>query len=366
MRLTLGGAFAALTVLHASAASAQDATPDTAPENVIEVTQQLLTPAAGMMNDHMHEGGEFMIGLRLERQRYSGLNRAGTDAISDAEVLTAGYNTRGQSMEMDMVMLDLMFAPNDNITLMVMPHYMWHRMVMIGIDPANTGMDMDGGMDEGHSHSGLPFGQTMAHGSQGFGDTLVSASLRLARDPAFRAHATLGLWVPTGSVSKQNADGTFVHYMMQPGSGTWDIEPAVTFAGQAGSLGWGGQASYRWRTDHSNASGFAFGDEARATGWLSYLLTGNLGATARLEYEHEGEIENHYNGPHKHNTPADRQENYGGDVVSAGLGLNWLLPLAVQRRPQLGAEFSVPLHQNLNGIQLPRDWRLSFSVAQTF
>lgn len=366
MHKTLACATLALSVFHACAAQAQDVTSQTSPDNVIEVTQQLLTPAAGMMNDHMHEGGEFMIGLRLERQRSAGVNHSGTEAIADGDVLAAGYNTRGQSMEMDMVMLDLMFAPTDNITLMVMPHYMWHRMKMVGIDPANTGMDMGGGMEGEHSHSGLPFGQTMAHGSQGFGDTLVSASLRLARDPGFRAHATLGLWVPTGSVDKHNADGTFVHYMMQPGSGTWDIEPAVTFAGQTGSLGWGGQASYRWRTDASNASGFAFGDKARATGWLSYLLTGDLGATTRLEYEHEGVIENHYNAAHRHNTPADRQGNYGGDVVNAGFGLNWLMPLPTARRPQLGAEVSVPLYQNLNGIQLPHDWRLSFSIAQTF
>jgi hypothetical protein len=353
-------------ILAAAPAAAQEGiSPDGT--DTIEVTQQLLTPAAGMMNDHMHEGGELMIGLRLERQRFSGFNRSGTDQLTDAQVLAAGYNTRALSMEMDMVMLDLMFAPTDDLTLMVMPHYMWHRMVMVGIDPMNTGMPMGEGMDDGHSgHSGLPFGQTHGHGSKGIGDTLVSASWRLARSAGFRAHATLGLWVPTGSVDKRNADGTFVHYMMQPGSGTWDVEPAITFAGKSGLVGWGGQASYRWRTDNDNSSGYALGDKARATGWLSYLVTGDVGATARLEFEHEGAIVGHYNGPHRHNTPSDRQANYGGDVVNAGLGLNWLLPVASARRPQLGAEVSVPLYQHLNGIQLPRDWRISFSLAQTF
>lgn len=360
-------ALAALPTALAIPALAQDGNTPSSPD-IIEVSRQLLTPAAGLMNDHMHEGGEVMIGLRIERQRHDGLYRQGTDTIADTQVLAAGYNTKVADMEMDMVMLDLMFAPSDSLTLMVMPHYMWHRMTMVGIDPANTGMNHDDehGEGNGHGHSGLPFGTSHAHGSQGFGDTLVSASYRLARTASLRAHATLGVWVPTGKVGLRNPNGTFVHYMMQPGSGTWDIEPSLTVSGQAGQIGWGGQASYRWRTDAENKSGYALGDKARVTGWVSYLLGADLGGTARLEYEHEGAILGHYNGPHNHNTPVDIQGNYGGDTVSAGLGINWILPVAVVRRPQLGVELSVPLYQNLNGIQLPRDWRLALSLAQTF
>jgi hypothetical protein len=345
--------------MPAVAQDTQDASTD-----VIEVQQQLLTPAAGMMNDHMHEGGEFMLGLRFERQRYSGANRSGTDPVSDSEILAAGYTVRAKSMEMDMLMLDIMYAPTPDITLMVMPHYMWHRMEMVGIDPSNTGMPMD--MTGGHHMTGLPFGEIHKHGTDGFGDTLVSASYRLARDAGFRAHATLGIWVPTGKVDRLNADGTFVHYGMQSGSGTWDVEPAITFSGSEGAFGWGGQAAYRWRSDDDNASGYALGDKAQVSGWASYLLTGDLGATFRLSYEHEGAIEGHYNGPHRHASPPDRQGNYGGDIVSAGLGFNWLLPIAGPQRPQLGVEFGVPVHQDLNGIQLPRDWRMAVSLAKTF
>lgn len=345
-------------------ALAVPATAQDSPE--ITVQSPLLLPSAGMMNDHMHEGGEAMIGLRFERYRFGGDNRSGTDAIADPAIVAAGYSARTQSMTMDMVMLDLMYAPTENLTLMLMPHYMWHRMDMIGIDPM-AGM---GGMDGGHAgHGGghaLPFGEVHGHGSEGFGDTLVSASYRLARGSKLSAHATLGVWAPTGSVDKKNADGSFVHYGMQPGGGTWDIEPAVTVSGHAGGLGWGAQASYRWKTDESNASGFAFGDKARATGWISYLLGNDVGATARLEYVHEGQVQGHYNGAHHHSAPPDRQENYGGDTVTAGLGLNWLLPVATSRRPQLGAEFALPIYQDLNGIQAPQDWRFSLAISQTF
>lgn len=353
MKTTLsGGALALLAAFSAAPALAQD-------DSEITVESPLLHPAAGLMNEHMHDGGEVMIGLRFERSRFSGANQAGTGEIADPAIVAAGYTVRATSMTMDMVMLDLMYAPNDKITLMVMPHYMWHRMEMLGIDPA-------GGMGGGHAGHGLAYGQTHAHSTEGFGDTLVSASYRLARGDSFGAHATLGVWVPTGSVTRKNPNGNFVHYGMQPGGGTWDIEPSVTVSGRAGGLGWGAQAAYRWRTDDTNKSGFAFGDKARATGWLSYLLGSDVGTTARLEYVHEGPVLGHYNGPHSHASPPDRQENYGGDTVTAGLGLNWLVPVPAEHRPQLGAEFALPLYQDLNGIQMPQDWRLSVSLSQTF
>lgn len=356
MRYLLSGSALALA-LFASPAAAQDEQPTTE----IMVDAPLLHPAAGLMNDHMHDGGEAMVGLRFERSRFSGANRSGTEAISDAEIVAAGYAVRTASMEMDMAMLDLMFAPNDKVTLMLMPMYMWHRMTMVGIDPM-------GGMGGGHGgHGGghaLGFGETHSHGSEGFGDTLVSASYRLARTPRFGAHATLGVWIPTGAADRKNPDGTFVHYGMQPGSGTWDVEPSLTVHGRAGAVGWGAQAAYRWRTESANASGFAFGDVARASGWASYLLAADLGATARVEWRHEGKVEGHYNGSHKHASPPDRQANYGGDTASVGIGLNWLLPVGGAKRPQLGAEFSVPLHQDLNGIQAPQDWRLSLSLSR--
>jgi hypothetical protein len=314
------------------------------------------------MNEHMHEGGELMLGLRFERVRHAGANLSGDDEIADPGIVAAGYSARTEAMTMDMVMLDLMYAPTGNLTLMVMPHYMRHRMEMRGIDPAAGAGGGHGGHHGGHV---IPFGEVHEHSTEGFGDTLASASYRLARGNV-GAHATLGVWVPTGASDKKSADGRFVHYGMQSGSGTWDIEPSVTLSGRAGAVGWGAQAAYRWRTKEQNDSGFAFGDRARATGWASYLLSGDLGATARLEYVHEGKVLGHYNGPHNHAAPPDRQENYGGDTLTAGLGVNWLLPVGSGQRPQIGAVLAVPLYQNLNGIQAPQDWRFSLALSQAF
>lgn len=53
-------------------------------------------------------------------------------------------------------------------------------------------------------------------------------------------------------------------------------------------------------------------------------------------------------------------------MVRAGLGLNLALPVGGAKRPQVGAELSAPLYQDLNGIQLPESWRLSLALSQAF
>lgn len=355
-----------LTTAQPLMAQATEDTTDTEQDDPIVVTPVTLHPAAGLMNEHTHDGGELMLGLRYTRSHYSGANQSGTDTITDAGILAAGYFVRATRMTMDMVMLDIMYAPNDTITLMVMPHWMRHDMTMTGIDPMNTGMDMGNGHGHGHHHAGIPFGQTMRHSSEGIGDTLFSASYRLITTPAFKAHATLGVWAPTGKVDRTNPDGTFVHYMMQSGSGTWDIEPSVTLAGQQGAIGYGAQASYRWRSSAANDSGFAFGDRASATVWASYLASRDFSLTSRLTWEHEGQILGHYNAAHNHSTPADLQGNYGGDKVLAGFGANVALPVGGRDRPQIGLELGLPVYQNVNGIQLPEKSRISVSLSKTF
>src|SRR5690606_2644091 len=99
-----GGALARLAAIAVPARAQDEAEP-------IVVQTPLIRPAAGLMNEHVHEGGEFMIGARFERTHAGGRNQSGTTEISDPEIVAAGYGARATSMTMDMAMLDLMYAP---------------------------------------------------------------------------------------------------------------------------------------------------------------------------------------------------------------------------------------------------------------
>src|SRR5690606_18883393 len=67
---------------------------------------------AGVMYEHMHRAGEWMIGYRYQYSQQGGLFR-GSDEISRAELMAAGYTGIPRDMTMHMHMLDLMYAPTD-------------------------------------------------------------------------------------------------------------------------------------------------------------------------------------------------------------------------------------------------------------
>jgi hypothetical protein len=312
---------------------------------------------AGVMGDHVHNSGEVMIGLEWMHMRHSGANQRGTDTVSDADIVAAGFSARASGMTMDMAMLHIMYAPNDLLTFSLMPSWSRMEMTMLGIDPAGGGGH--GGHGGGH---GPAFGETMTHAVSGIGDTRLGVMAVLSRNSAFAAHAGLTLSLPTGSAGMKDEGGTFVHYGMQPGSGTWDLEPSLTLRGIGENLSWGVQVKHLIRLEDANESGFAFGDRSTANGWLATPLGRSVSLSARLGFTSEGPVEGHYNGPHNHSAPPDRQPNYGGEIVDAGLGANVVIGGGLR----LGAEVNVPLYQNLNGYQLPRDWGLNISLSMMF
>jgi len=355
---------AALAALLAVSPAAAQAQAQSVEDNIVAVGQRADEHGpAGTMGEHVHKGGEFMVGLIWLHDDYRGANQTGTRKLTDQQVAMAGYGVRTKSMTMDMAMLHLMWAPNDRVTLMAMPMWMRMDMTMQGVGAGDGHGDSMGAMAmDDHAHHTLAPGETMSHSVSGLGDTEVGALVSLSRRPSLSAHAGLSVSIPTGSVSRKNASGNFVHYMMQGGSGTWDLIPSFTLSGGGETLRWGAQARYRFRAEDRNKSGFRFGDRFDASAWLAKPLSPAAALTARLAYSDEGRIEGHYNGPHGHASPPDLQENYGGQVIQAGLGAN----VVVGGNLRIGAEATVPLYQNLNGIQSPRRFGVNLNLSRMF
>jgi hypothetical protein len=308
---------------------------------------------AGVMLDHMHEAGEFMIGYRFVSSRWGSTMLEGSEQVDDAALAAAGFAMVPDSMAMQMHMLDLMYAPTDWLTLMAMPQYMTMDMGMREVAGATPHEGEHGGHGGG-AHS---------HGTAGIGDTSFTALVRLFDRAGLRAHAGIGISAPTGAVDEKGSDGRFVHYGMQLGSGTWDLLPSLTFGGGAGAWGWGGQIAAVVRLEQENDSGFRFGDQYQATLWASRRLSGALSGSARVLYTTQGAVGGHYNGPHHHASPPDLQANYGGDFVEIGLGLNAVIGDGGFAGNRLGVEVLIPVFQDVNGFQQEREPTLFLSWA---
>ena len=315
------------------------------------------------MFDHMHKAGDFMLGFRYALTTSGGDMLRGTRSASDAEIVANGCtphhcSSTPRDMRMQMYMLDIMYAPTDWLTLMVMPMWMSHEMGMRPLEGAVPHDPGHGGGHGGHDAHG-------GHGTRDFGDTTLGGMVRLGDWGEHDLHAGVFFNAPTGPVDKQMG-GVFTHYGMQPGSGTWDFWPSLTYTGRAGRFTWGGQVSAVLRMEEANESGYRLGDIFQATGWGSYRIASWVSLSVRGIYTEQDEIEGHYNGPHSHSSPPDLQFNYGGRFWDIGFGVNTVIPSGTLKGLRIGAEWLQPVEEDPNGYQLEREGTLWLNASMAF
>ena len=132
----------------------------------------------GVMVDHTHAAGEVMLSYRYSRMTMTG-NRDGTDRVSLQDVL-AQYPVAPRSMDMEMHMFGLMYAPIDQLTLALMVPY--------------TRLSM-----EHTTRMGVDFTTK----TDGLGDIRLTGLVPVLATPEHKLHLSLGLSFPTGSIDER-------------------------------------------------------------------------------------------------------------------------------------------------------------------
>jgi hypothetical protein len=260
-----------------------------------------------VMGDHMHAMGEWMVSYRYMTMDMQGLLK-GSDSIQPSE---AGYviGMLPKDMTMDMHMFGAMHAISDQWTLMCMINYLDNEMTMQNGDKMET---------------------------SGLGDLKIGGLYDLARwEDGRRAHMSLGLSAPTGSIDEKSGGNT-VGYGMQLGSGTWDFHPAITYLGQT-------------------------------TVWGARKITDSLSASVKIDHTCQEEVDGEHNGlkSRKGMSPSNHPDHQGRDLTSVGLGLNYYFQSGTLKGHRIAAEWETPIHQKVNGVQLELDssWTLGWQYA---
>ena len=193
------------------------------------------------------------------------------------------------------------------------------------------------------------------HATEGLGDTSITALYKFWSRDNLSAHAGLGVGLPTADV-EERMGGAFQPYGMQLGNGVWDLRPSLTYLGRTDRWSWGTQASARINLEDENDAGFAYGDEYGATVWGARKVAEAVSLSGRLRYAHQDSIGGRYSGDQAHNAPPFGEGNYGGDVVEAGIGANFVGTSGFIRGHRLAVEVLAPVYEDLNGVQLQREY----------
>ena len=290
----------------------------------------------GVMGDHMHGKGEWMLSYRFMDMRMDGM-RQGEKSLSSQDVFALGYPVAPTEMTMQMHMLGLMVAPNDQVMWMLMTHYVVKEMDHVS---------KPGSMPR------MKLGESFTKKSEGWGDSSVAALVRVLETEKHHAHLNLGLGIPTGSIDEKDPEQ--LAYPMQTGSGTWDLKPGITYSSLSDNFSWGAQALATIRLGRNDAD-YSFGDVFEATGWSAWKLCDWASVSGRLKAEHIGRIDGDDDRVTARMAPPQDPANTGGDFVEAGLGLNLVAAEGVLLGHRLALEWMLPLHQDVNGVQLKRE-----------
>jgi len=137
----------------------------------------------GIMGDHLHPKGGFMVSLRAMHMTMDG-NRKGADKIKDQEIYQ-NYMVAPQNMTMQMYMLGVMYAPSDKLTLMAMQNFVSNQMDLTAEMMMPNGMTMQ---------------RNFKTGSTGFGDLKLGALYNLWSSLSTSAHLNSSINIPIGSI----------------------------------------------------------------------------------------------------------------------------------------------------------------------
>ena len=321
----------------------------------------------GVMADHYHKKGEWMISLRISHMEmkkniFNGNSISANEILnqpnpySDVKVSMGSPDTTlsmnevtmpdnlsvvPKNMTMKMVMLGVMYAHSDKVTLMGTATY------------NDKGMVLD-------THKGMMRRDYIGSFNTSLSDiskASFSVLYNLYEENKSRWHIIFGLEKGLGESSEKGLALTpmnmmsevILPYGMQSSDRSVRLITGITNVASFRNFVIGNQIlSKNAVTD----KGWRFGDEIHYNLWLQGAFNDNLSYSIRLNYKDQDSIK----GSNKLIiTPvqASNPKNYGGQVLSIGLGINFITNIFKgKHKDRFSIEAIKPINQKKNGLQM--------------
>lgn len=288
--------------------------------------------------------GVFNFGYKASRMHMEG-SRSGTNRLSNAEVLTT-FPVTPVRMIKYMHMFSGMYGLTNDLTLVAMVPY-----VDIAMKHLNRA------------------GVNFTTKSKGIGDVSLLGMYRILRSGNHEFLVSGGVSLPTGSIDKTDTTPAGPNrplpYAMQPGSGTFDLLPGLTYRGRAGAYSWGGKASAVLRIGDNDAN-YTFGDRYRVSAWGARRWVDWFSTSLRVNYETRANVDGADVRLNPAMVPTANANLLGGDRVDLIGGVTFIGTGGLIKGQRLFVEFGAPIYQKIDGPQLEVDWVLSAGIKLRF
>ncbi len=296
---------------------------------------------------HTHFAGEWMIRVQYMLMDMAG-NLDGTALVDENGVLQS-FMVAPTRMRMHMEMLEVMYAPSDKLTLMLMAPL------------RQTSMDHVTRM-----------GTRFTTSTDGVGDLIAMAHVTVLGDIQRTHHRLIfnaRVDLPTGSVTERGdlpagADQK-LPYPMQLGTGSVTFRPGLSYLGDGGAFAWAVEAGVDLHAGR-NSEGYTLGDSRKAELWGSWAATSWLAPYATVTGWQWNDIDGADSELNPMMVPTANPDLRGGRRLDLGLGIQAFGSRGPLDDHRLAVHLSTPIYQSLNGPQLKTDWVLRVTWAVTF
>lgn len=301
----------------------------------------------GVTGDRTYEAGRLVLWYRFEGKRWDGY-RIGTNPVDISSVLNT-FDVAPFRMATAVQKVGLSFGLRDWLTVEAQVPFLVNKVQEL-TTPDTTFKVLSGFQVDSDRY--------------GFGDVRALAHLQILEHTSYRAHVTGGVSIPVGSIHQDDFNPVTnsterLPFPMQIGSGTWDGIAGFTFLAQRRSTSTGIQAMGLFRP-HENDLDYRLGHQVETSVWGSYVLSDWVSLSARISAHWQGDPAGSFAGLAIDPTanPSANPELQGGTQVDLPLGINVHFPQGGLEGHRLGVEWSLPIHQDLDGPQLERNWSL--------
>ncbi len=302
-----------------------------------------------VMGDHMHKKGEIMLSYRFAKMKMDNVMN-GTKKLNINQVTSSpngASNSLGTymnspiSMTMDMHMFGAMYAPFNNLTLMIMTGYSEKEM-------KQQRMRMSGSARFDVNSSGIT-------------DTRISGLIKLFKNKSIQSHLGIGLSLPTGSLDNRDVTpaslNTRLGYAMQNGTGTYDPFFFINNVNDLGKIKVGQQFSFKTSASGKNSKNYSYGDMYDTTLWSSYRWLNNLSTSLKINYNYQKDMNGADNEMNPRMSPAMDSYNKGHQKLKLGFGINFINHNKIFNKHRLGLEGIFPIYQKYKGIQMKETYK---------
>ena len=320
----------------------------------------------GVMGDHLHNKDEWMISMRITQMTMQG-NILNGKNLSDSEILEqpnpflsipnmpTKLSVIPQNMSMRMFMLGVMYAPTNSLTLMGMSMF------------EDKGMKLN-------THQGMMTRQYLGSfktSTLGLSNVSITGLYKLHKNSNTRSHLHLGFQKGVGKnavtasvLTPMNSQSTVtLPYGMQTSDRSARIIYGITNVSTFKNFVLGNQLIFNTPV---STDPWHFGDSRNINSWIQKAVNNQLSLSCRLNYR----IEDSITGEDPTIMAAVQTanaRNYGGKILSLGLGANTVFNLfGGKHGDRLAVEWILPISQHKNGLQMKDSFVMTIGYQKSF